>query len=311
MVNCEICKILFPDDKSLHAHLKVHKLHVFEYYQQVSPRYDLNDGSMICFKNKKQYFETDFNSVRNMRLWLDKQGSESRKKYLKWLIIKRKDEKSLKYSLSQVELRSLKVPGINYLNSVFGDYYDFCKSLGFENRYVKRETLDKRNIFKDFGAKILIDSREQMPLSFACKSEVTCLKFGDYAFSAETDSKTCYVERKSLNDFVGTLSGGFDRFEREIVRAKEANAYLVVLVEDALNDAVKFNTLDEMYKRGMKITPEYVFHNVRSLIQKYDHLQFLFVKDREEASKMVEKLFCYGEQLKTVDLQLMYDLGNL
>ena len=32
MVECKICKASFEDDKSLHGHLKAHKLHVFEYF---------------------------------------------------------------------------------------------------------------------------------------------------------------------------------------------------------------------------------------------------------------------------------------
>lgn len=305
MVECKICKASFEDDKSLHGHLKMHKLHVFEYYQTTCPRYDLYDGSLIAFKNKKYYFETDFNSVQNMRFWLDKCDLAKRTGYLKSILLKRKEEKQLKYTLSQVELRSLKIPGMNYLNSVFGNYYDFCKSLGFENKYQFVQKLRKKNVA---DAKIIIDSREQKPLEIDSESEVKGLKFGDYAL--EGSDKVC-IERKSINDFIGTLSGGYERFEREIIRAKEAKSYMIILVEESLSNAIKFNVLEQIYKKGMKVTPEYVFHNVRELIQKYNHIQFLFVKDRDQASEMVKKIFSYGNQLKKIDVQYYYDLGLL
>jgi ERCC4 domain len=308
MVECEICKKQFADDKSLHGHLKTHNLHVFEYYQTYFPRKDLHDGSMILFKNKKQYFESDFNSIQNMRLWLEKCDPVKRIEYLKSVLYKRKEEKQLKYSLCQVELRSLKIPGINYLNSVFGDYYDYCKGLGFENRHQFVKKLRKKDIFKSADTKILIDSREQKPLEIDSQSEIKGLKFGDYAL--EGSDKIC-IERKSINDFIGTLSGGYERFEREIIRAKEAKSYMIILIEESLSNAIKFNVLEQIYKKGMKVTPEYIFHHVRELIQKYDHIQFLFVKDREEASEMVKKIFSYGNQLKKIDVQYHYDVGIL
>ena len=311
MVECLICKASFEDDKKLHAHLKAHNLRVFEYYQQVSPRRDLFDGSMIAFKNKKQYFNTDFNSVRNMRLWLDKQPAPKRELYLKNLISKRSDEKHLSYAPCQVELRSLKMPGINYYNQVFGSYYSLIEQLGLMTRYSFVERLEKRQLFNESDAKIFIDSREQLPLDFNCKSEVKGLKFGDYSFYDADKAGNTFIERKSLNDFIGTLSGGYERFEREIIRAKEANAYLIILVEEDLSRAIKFNIIDSVYKKGVRITPEFVFHNVRELTQKYDHIQFLFIKDRASAPKMVETIFCYGSELRKIDIQYYYDIGKL
>lgn len=311
MVDCKICNASFEDDKGLHHHLKAHKLHVFEYYQTTTPRYDLHDNSLILFKNKKQYFDTDFNSVKNMRLWLDKQTPEKRMDYLKSVLLKRKDEKKLIYTPTQVELRSLKIPGVKYYNQVFENYYTFCESLGFKNKYTFPKKIVLKNIFEDSAAKIYIDTREQLPLEFDCPTEVKTLSFGDYSFSLSEKVGRCYIERKSLNDFIGTLSGGFERFENEIIRAKDAKANLVILVEDELNNAVKFNILEHIYKKGMKVTPEYVFHNVRELIQKYEHIQFLFVKNREEASKMVKRLFSNPNQVKKIDLQYYYDTGLL
>lgn len=311
MVKCLLCEGEYEDDSSLHRHLKIHKLRIFEYYQSAYPRHDRFDGSMILFKNKKQYFESDFNSAKNMRLWLDKQTPEDRYGYLRGLLIKRRNEKGIINAPCQVELRSLKIPGIHYFNQVFGSYYNLTKELGFRNRHSIGKELVASDIFKSSDAKILVDSREQTPLKMGCPSEVQGLKFGDYSFFDAEKAGNVFVERKSLNDFIGTLSNGFERFEREIIRAKEAKAYLVILVEEGLSNVIRFNVMDQIARIGMKVTPEYVFHNVRDLIQRHHHIQFLFVKDRVEAADMILKLFSYGEQIKKIDLQLAYDEGRL
>ena len=311
MVNCKICNDSHEDDKGLHHHLKAHKIHVFEYYQIHFPRLDLYDQKLILFKNKKQYFETDFNSAKNMCLWLNSQPEKVKSEYLKDLLVKRKNEKNLTYSPTQVELRSCKIPGIKYFNQIFVNYYALCESIGFKNKYIIPNKINLKNIFDDVAAKIYIDTREQLPLEFSCPTEIKTLSFGDYSFSLSEKIGRCYIERKSLSDFIGTLSGGFERFEREIIRAKDAKANLVILIEESLSNALKFNTLEGIYKKGMKITPEYVFHNVRELIQKYDHIQFLFVKDREEAAKMIKRLFSNPNQVKKIDLQYHYDMGVL
>jgi hypothetical protein len=311
MVKCLICSDEFETEKKLHAHLKVHGLRIFEYYQKTSPRYDLFDGSLILFKSKEYYFSHDFNSAANMCSWLSSKPIAEQAAYLSAVLLKRKDEKQLVYSPSQVELRSLKLPGLRYMNSALVDYYRHCASIGFINRHRFVDKLSSTPLFSDKSATILIDTREQAPLTFSCATEVIGLKFGDYAFRDEEKHGCCRIERKSLSDFIGTLSSGFSRFEREIIRAQEANAYLVVLVEESLSNAIKFNTLPGVYRKNVRITPEYVFHNVRLLVQKYPHLQFLFVDGRNAAREMVQSLFCYGQEVRNVDLQYYHDIGAL
>ena len=120
----------------------------------------------------------------------------------------------------------------------------------------------------------------------------------------------CYIERKGIGDFIGTLSGGYDRFTREIERAAEAEAQLIVLVEESLSNCMGFNYLPHVYKKT-KVTPDYIFHNVRKLIQTYPHIQFLFVKGRVEASETIKKIFTCDCAYKKIDLQLAYDTKML
>lgn len=310
MVNCAICKQEFEEDRGLHAHLKAHQLRVVEYYQTHFARYDKFDGSIIKFKSKEQYFSTDFNSALNLKKWLDAKPPEDVRDYCQNLLVKRRDRKGLIYSPTQVELRSLKFPGVNYYNKLFGDYYKLCSSLGLKNKFSKVEKFVYGTAY-DNSYSILVDTREQLPLKFKRPIEIATLKFGDYAFGDSQATCNCHIERKSLADFVGTMTGGYERFEREIVRAKEAEGYLVILVEDSLSNALQFSSLPQLFKKGMKITPDFVFRRVRDLTQKYDHIQYLFVRDREESAAIIDKIFTCGCEYRKADLQYMYDKGLL
>ena len=107
------------------------------------------------------------------------------------------------------------------------------------------------------------------------------------------------------------MSGGFDRFRNEIDKAGKAGAYLIVLIERKLNECMAFNRLPYVSKK-VKVTPEYVFRNVRDLLQEFVDLQFLFVNGREEASRVCKKiLFDTNCSSRDYDLQLAYDLKVL
>ena len=308
---CQICEKEFDNDASLHKHLKAHKLRMAEYYQQCYPRHDLYDGKLIKFKNKEQYFSTDFNSRTNLKMWLKEVPEEDAKKYCIDLLKARKRAKRLIYAPTQVELRTLMLPPVHYYNLLFGDYYDLCKKLKFENKYASpREFVTGAAYSKD-DYTIYIDTREQLPLEFDWPTEPKGLKVGDYALSDPSVTCDCYIERKSLSDFISTLSvKHFDRFEREIQRAQELEAYLIILVEDTLNNALSFRYLPYISKK-IKVTPEFIFRNVRQLIQKYPHIQFLFDKDREESSRIIKRIFFSNCYYRQVDLQLAYDTKKL
>lgn len=310
---CKVCDKTFATERSLHAHLKAHKLRLAEYYQTYYPRYDKHDGSIIKFKNKDYYFENDFNSRQNLRLWLKGQSKPEAKEYCRELLISRKEKKDIVFAPTQVELRTLMMPPVQVYDSLFDSYYDLCDEVGLINKYQKEKEeyhfeINAKAIKDKF--KIYVDTREQKPLKFNVKTEIKNLKFGDYAFSSQAYSSNTYIERKSVSDFIGTLSGGFNRFTREIERAGEAEAFLIVLIEEDLNKCRSFNYLPHVSKK-IKATPEYIFHNVRYLIQAYPHLQFLFVKNREESSRVIEKIFLGNSSHRHCDLQYCYDMKIL
>ena len=305
---CKVCGQEFETERKLHSHLKKHDLRVAAYYQKYYPRYDLYDGKIIKFKSKDYYFNTEFNTRTNQLKWLDSLPKEEAESYLKKLLIDRKEKKNLIYSPCQVELRSTPIPSIISYEKKIGNYYKFCESIGFQNKY---ESIDNiavgSSLSKDKDVKVYVDTREQLPLKFNIPTESKGLKFGDYALSDKSLTCNCYIERKSLADFISTISvQNYDRFCREIERAAENEANLIIVVEESLTNALSFPFLPHISKK-IRVTPEFIFHQVRDMIQKYDHIQFLFVKGRKESVRVIEKIFFSSCIYKKIDLQLAYD----
>ena len=313
---CQIDNEEFTTEKELHKHLRKHKMRIVEYYQTYYPRYDKHTGDIIKFKNKEQYLNTDFNSRTNLRMWLKSISEEEAKQYCRNLLIERKEKKDLEFAPTQVELRSIMSPPIQYYNQLFGDYYELCSKLGLEARHAHCTEIITGKAYDSNEYTIHVDTREQRPLKFNRPIELKTLKYGDYTFSDGKAACDCYIERKSLVDLIGTLSGGYDRFCKEIERSIEDGANFIVIVEAKLADALYFNQIRKSGGRGrvygkVRATPEFIFHRLRNLVQEYPYIQFLFVNGRKESARVVEKIFTSGGIYKKIDLQLAYDLGKL
>ena len=308
-----ICKIdgkEFKDEKSLHFALKGYGLNKVKYYQKYFERRDLLTNELINFKTKEQYLNSDFNDKNNMKKWLKQQPIDTAKEYCKNLLIKRKELKDLKYSPTQIELRTIMSPSIIFYNKIFGNYYNLCSSIALRNKFKINEEI-KNNFKNKLSQKdtIYVDTREQSWLKFDIPFEIKTLSFGDY--SCSNNNCNCYIERKSLSDFISTLSvKNFDRFKNEIKKAKDNNSYIIVMIEEKLSNALSFQYLPHISKK-IKATPEYIFHNVRDLLQQYDNLQFLFVDGRLEMTRVIESIFASNCSYKDFDLQLAYDTKNL
>lgn len=97
--------------------------------------------------------------------------------------------------------------------------------------------------------KIIVDSREQSPFHFSgdkyeCVTVIEgTLATGDYSL-AGLESRVA-VERKSLADFIGSISTGRERFERELTRARGLDAFMVV-VEAPFSEIVAGNYRSRM-----------------------------------------------------------------
>jgi ERCC4-type nuclease len=86
---------------------------------------------------------------------------------------------------------------------------------------------------------IVIDNREQTPWHFpewVASVRWGTLSAGDYAIDGDLHFA---IERKSLNDFLGTIATGWDRFNRELDRMQEAQfPARVVIVEGDMQACV-------------------------------------------------------------------------
>lgn len=118
---------------------------------------------------------------------------------------------------------------------------------------------------------ITIDTREQTPFHFdehLVKATIGTLKVGDYAITGDTGFA---VERKNFDDFLGTISTGWARFQREIYRANERGFNLPIVVEGRLED-VLFH-IDERSSvvppahDHFKLTPSFVLKRIGELYQ--------------------------------------------
>lgn len=131
--------------------------------------------------------------------------------------------------------------------------------------------------------KIVIDTREQRPWVFpdwvpVC---VGTLRTGDYALEGDDHFA---VERKSLNDFLGTIFSHWQRFQREIGRMDGAGFPAKVIIVEA-----DFADCCFSEKNGAIIPP------------KHDHVritpQAVISRIAELAMMNVTVLFCKNEQL--------------
>jgi DNA excision repair protein ERCC-4 len=85
---------------------------------------------------------------------------------------------------------------------------------------------------------ILIDSREQLPLDIqGFPTEVIGLPVGDYGIKGFSDwnNSRFIVERKSLDDLVGSLTQGRERFFKECEKMRQFQT-AILLIEGMPND---------------------------------------------------------------------------
>lgn len=83
---------------------------------------------------------------------------------------------------------------------------------------------------------LLVDTREQTPLDFSIYKErfqhvcPASLPFGDYQVMSPGLDRSIVFERKSLNDLVGTLTTGRERFIRELEKLADCE-YAAIIIE--------------------------------------------------------------------------------
>jgi hypothetical protein len=304
MFACVLCDKKYDAIGSLHSHIrKIHNLDQKQYYYMHFPRIDLGDGSLIKYKNYEHYFSSDFNNRMSLSYWAqeEKNFPEAREYVKKEL--KKRFEKGYKFYPSQSELKSLMLPSIYWIMKIFGNYETFLnetKGIGLVEKFVYNfDAL----VLKEGDLEIIVDSREQRPLFLRTECICSKLPVGDYCCSGEMYSGV-YVERKSLADLAGTISSGYERFEKEIEKAKLLGLYIIVICEESHSNCLEYSPPMSLSR---KVNGSHIFHQIRAICQKYDNIQFTFCSDRGRVKQVMEVIFRLGEKAKTLDIEFEKD----
>jgi hypothetical protein len=292
----------YPDLKSLRKNVRDrHELTIEQYCRKFFARKDLHSGEAIPFKTYEQYFASLFVSREN----LVKYFLANPKDYetLKLSLSLRKEHKGLLFAPATFEARTTILPTPMLVKKIGHDYATLVENVGLENRFDYHQNLQ----YEAGILSVLVDTREQTPLKLTCEQRTSKLDFGDYC--CRSHYKSVYAERKSLGDFVGTMSKGYERFEREIERAAAAECYIVVLVESSLKSLLLLDK--SSVGKFSACTPEFICSRARDLAQKHSNLQFAFVDGRLAAAQTLEKIFRLKNDVRKTDLQYFVDSGEL
>ncbi len=299
-----ICKICNQDINERSHFWKNHKIKEKDYFEQYFPRLDLYNQEKIQFKSEDSYFLTDFNTKPNLKKYIESISKPEALNYLKNWLIRRKNTKDLKYSLSEFELKTLLYPSISYINKYFGagSYEKICLESGLLIKYdLNYCPQTKQNEELEY----IVDTREQSVLPIK-NFQVKCLNYGDYTIEKNNG---IFIERKSLSDAISTLSGGYERFQKEIERCRSNNDYLIILIEEKFSNFQSFQYMPHIHS---KCNWEFISHRVRELCYKYPlNIQFLCSNGRVEAVRVIEKIFQLKDKLRELDLQYLYNKGIL
>ena len=295
---CKICGKEFSSERGLHAHLKAHKVTQAEYYCNYYPRYNKLTGDPLPFKNKFDYFHKDFATYQQLVKWCMSAPEEEVAPYILNQLQYRIEEKQLEFAPCHLEVRQKQLPPIDIYKKVFGSYSAACEKINVKPLYAK--SVKKQFFVEDEKIRnlnILIDTREQKPLSFP-KSESLKLDFGDYTLGGK-DYNYTYVDRKSESDFKSTFGMGFKRFCAEMDRVKQFESYLYIVTESDLGKIAKNNNFG-----AHKSNLQYIYHNMRKLIREYPrHCQFIFTGNRASSEALIPRLLFFGEELWQSDMQ--------
>lgn len=150
---------------------------------------------------------------------------------------------------------------------------------------------------------ITIDTREQTPWHFEpSDTDVSrgTLQQGDYAIKGDSQFA---IERKSMEDFLGTISTGWERFIRELGRMDAAGFIAMPIVVEGDFETVCFSEVDGVIKppqhRRYSLSPSFVCKRTAELTM--FGCSVLFVSNPGYAAVMALALFRLREAMINAD----------
>jgi hypothetical protein len=300
-LRCKICGSQYNSQQQILSHIKSHQQTAEKYFPLNFNKKDLHTGELIKYKSFEQYFLVDFIDKRNMKQWLQSVDKRVACDYLKSKLETYCRIKQLTKAPTQSELKTIScLPKADtFMYVCEQEFSEICRSLGLKNNFNYSVKHTQQDFTKYTGDEIVVDTREQQPLKFKGLNIINSkLECGDYAKS--TESKVV-VERKSLGDFYSTLSGGFERFKREMARAAEMGIYIVVVTECQLK------TVLYAKRRFGACSGDYIMHHMRQLCREFDNIQFVFADGKAEASKKTLFILEMNELVRNIDIEYWFE----
>lgn len=140
---------------------------------------------------------------------------------------------------------------------------------------------------------IIIDTREQTPWGFDPRfvnPRVGTLRTGDYALCGDDHFA---IERKSLDDFLGTIATGWERFQRELDRMVEAefSAYVIIVESDFINTCFWMNGeyVQAPRHNHPNLTTQFIAKRIAELTMR--RVSVLFAANHELAAGLATYIF--------------------
>jgi hypothetical protein len=231
-----------------------------------------------------------------MKAWLDSAENSERREFLAAAISRKLDEKAINFGPPNLYLKLSQLPETDYIKAAFGSCRDFYKQIEKEQLYSKNLPSQFWDRLPHMG--ILTDTREQKPYDYGSLNIPCKLEIGDYTAAGHFYSST-FVDRKSENDFKGTFTAGYERFRKELDRARRCNSFLFVVAEttpgliDVGNVVAKYG----------RVNTNLLWHNVREIIADYsDCCQFVFAGSRVMGKDLTYRILYWGKELWNCDL---------
>lgn len=306
MVNDEFNHYLAINNrKEFLSYLRKNKLTKEQFIVNHLKKKDLFSGEPLIYKNEEYYLNNDFNCRDNLNNYLLSIDRMEAREFCVNFLKKRKERKKLIFAPSQIELKSYIAPSINIIyKGLKLDYNEIIKESGLLPKFNYKGKFESTV----FGPMVIIqDTREQKPLELK-NIQIKKLDFGDYTVLPPYYSSV-FIERKSLTDLINTLSPkNIDRFKSEIARAVEMKSYLIVVIEENFHQLLKMKELKYIKSQA---NPDYILHKIREIMESSNIIQFLFVNNRKESARIIQKIFKLGESVKNLDLMYAYDGGKL
>lgn len=158
---------------------------------------------------------------------------------------------------------------------------------------------------------IIIDTREQTPWAFPAWAEtsVSGISTGDYALKRDlivvpgrdTADSRFAIERKSADDFAGTISNGYPRFCKEIKRMDDACFPAKIIIVETDYETFCYRTRNgEIISPDhghYMLTPQFISKRIAQLTLK--GCSIIFAGDAELAAGLSLKIFI--ERNETLD----------